>query len=337
MSEILANVIRGETVESIYCGHIIVIDGERNVVASIGDPSMVTYFRSACKAFQAIPCITSGAADSFGFTADKIAMACASHSGENIHTELTSRMLEKIGLSEGNLRCGVHMPFSESTANNLLRMGEEPSQLHNNCSGKHAAMLAFAKHINADLDNYNEAENRIQKRILRCVSDFAEIPEKRIAIGIDGCCAPNFAVPLTAMATSFINLMSPTKFHGSIQSACARVVEAMMKYPELIGGSGRLDTMIMQAAPGKIISKVGADGVWCGGVLPCEKWPSGLGIALKVADGDDFRGRPVIVVDILRKLGILSPDGLTDLSPSPIKNRRGDIVGKVVSVFDLPF
>ncbi|HRI02188.1 MAG TPA: asparaginase [Pyrinomonadaceae bacterium] len=334
-AEVLAHVIRGETVESVHSGHIIVLDGERNTVGSIGDPSTITYFRSACKAFQAIPCITSGAADAFGFTADKIAMACASHSGENVHVELASRMLEKIGLSETDLRCGVHIPFNESAAKNMLRVGEEPTQLHNNCSGKHAAMLAFAKHIGADLDTYNQADNRIQKRILRCIADFTEIPEDSIATGIDGCCAPNFAIPLTAMAVSFINLMSPTKFHESIQAACARVVEAMMKYPELIGGSERLDTMLMQAAPGRLVSKVGADGVWCGAVLPCDKWPTGLGIALKVADGDDYRGRPVIVVEILRQLGILGVDDLADLSPSPIKNRRGDVVGKVAPVFDL--
>lgn len=335
MSEILAQVIRGETVESIHSGHIIVIDGEHNTVASMGDPSTVTYFRSACKAFQAIPCITSGAADAFGYTADKIAMACASHSGENIHVELASRMLEKIGLSEADLRCGVHLPFSDAASKTMLRLGEEPTQLHNNCSGKHAAMLAFATHIGADLDTYNQADNRIQKRILRCIADFTELPEEDIAIGIDGCCAPNFAVPLTSMATSFINLMSPAKFPEPTQKASARIVEAMIKYPELIGGSERLDTLLMQATPGKIISKVGADGVWLCGVLPCEKWPTGLGIALKVADGDDYRGRPVIAIEILRQLGILGEDDLADLSPSPIKNRREEPVGKVAPVFDL--
>ena len=329
-SEILANVIRGETVESIHRGHLIVIDGDGNTVASLGDPSTVTFFRSASKAFQAIPCITSGAADAFGFTEDKIAMACASHSGERIHVELASRMLERIDLTESDLHCGVHLPFSESASKNMLRMGDEPTQLHNNCSGKHAAMLAFAKHIGADTETYETADNRIQKRILRCVSDFTEIPENEIAIGIDGCCVPNFAVPISAMAKSFINLISPSKLHESTQVAANRVVAAMIKYPELIGGSERLDTMLMQAAPGKIISKVGADGVWLCGVLPCEKYPTGLGIALKVEDGDDHRGRPVIAVEILRQLGILSETDLPDLSPMPIKNRRGEVVGQIV-------
>ena len=330
-AQILANVIRGETVESVHAGHLSVIDGEGREIAALGDTSTVTYFRSAAKAFQLIPCITCGAADAFGFDEREIALAAASHSGEVVHISIAARMLSKIGLTEDDLKCGAHMPFSEADAKHMMRAGESPTQLHNNCSGKHAAMLAFAKHIGADLATYDLPDNRIQKRILRCVADLAEVPEDEIAIGVDGCAAPNFALPVKAMAKSFINLISPSKFPEPTQQACRRIVAAMMKYPELIGGSERLDTKLMQAAPGRIISKVGADGVWLCGVLPCERWPSGLGIALKIADGDDYRGRPVVAVDVLRQLGVLSADDLTDLSPMPIKNRRGDVVGKVHS------
>ena len=334
-SEILANVIRGETVESIYRGHIVAIDGEGKTIVSVGDPATVTFFRSASKAFQAMPCITSGAADAFGFTDDEIAMACASHSGEPVHVEIVARMLQKIGLAESDLRCGVHMPFNEAETERMIREGQKPTQLHNNCSGKHAAMLALAKHIGADITTYDAPESRVQKRILRCVSDFTCVTEERIAIGIDGCAAPNFAIPVEAMAKSFANLVFPLNFHPAVQSSVTRMVNSMMKYPELIGGTGRLDTMIMQAAAGKVISKVGADGVWLAGILPSEKWPTGLGVALKVEDGDDFRGRPVIAVDILRQLDILAADDLSDISPSMIKNRRGDSVGSVVSVVSL--
>jgi L-asparaginase II len=190
-------------------------------------------------------------------------------------------------------------------------------------------MLAFARHIGADTADYDSPENRIQKRILKCISDFTEVPEGDIAIAIDGCAAPNFAVPVAAMARSFARLVRPVDFHETIQAACGRVVAAMTQFPELIGGSERLDTMLMKAAPGKIVSKVGADGVWLCGVVPSEKWPTGLGIALKVEDGDDHRARPVVSVEILRRLGILSPSDLPDLSPMPVKNRRGDIVGSV--------
>lgn len=331
-SVILANVIRGNTVESVHCGHLYIVDGEGREVASVGDPSTVTYFRSAAKAFQLIPCITSGAADAFGFTEDEIALGAASHSGEPMHTDIAARMLAKIGLAESDLRCGAHLPFSETASHQMLRAGEQATQLHNNCSGKHSAMLAFAKHIGADIATYDLPESRIQKRILRCVADFSEVPEDQIEIGIDGCAAPNFALPVRAMARSFINLISPAKFPEPTQKACSRIVSAMMKYPELIGGSERLDTKLMQAAPGRIISKVGADGVWLCGVLPCEKWPTGLGIALKISDGDDYLSRPVVAVDILKHFGIISADALPDFSPMPIRNRRGDVVGRIEAV-----
>ena len=336
-SEILATVIRGETVESIHRGHFIVLDGDGKTVASAGDPATVTFFRSACKAFQAIPLITSGAADALGFTEDEIALAVASHSGEKLHVEIAARMLAKAGLSESDLRCGTHRPFNETESHGMLAAGETPTQLHNNCSGKHAAMLGFAKHIAADIATYDSPDNRIQKRILKCVSDFTEVPESEIALGVDGCAAPNYALPVAAMAKSFMNLIAPTQFPEPTQNACSRIVAAMLKYPELIGGTDRLDTMLMQAAPGKIISKVGADGVWLCGVLPSEKYPTGLGIALKVEDGDDHRGRPVIAVRILRQLGILNENDLAELAPMSIKSRRGEIVGRVEAVLDSNF
>lgn len=328
-TQVLANVIRGDTVESVHTGHIYIIDGEGREVASVGDPSTVTYFRSACKAFQLIPCITSGAAEAFGFDDEDIAVAAASHSGEPMHVRIAERMLAKAGFAESDLRCGSHLPFSSAATAEMQRAGEQPTQLHNNCSGKHAAMLAFAKHIGADVANYDSTDNRIQKRILRCIADFTEVPEYEIATGIDGCCVPNFAVPVRSMAKSFINLISPIKLPEPTQQACSRIVAAMMNHPELIGGSERLDTKIMQVAPGKLISKVGADGVWLCGVLPSEKWRTGLGIALKIADGDDYLSRPVVAVEILRQLGVLAPNDLSDMSPMPIKNRRGDVVGRV--------
>ncbi|MFN0141580.1 MAG: asparaginase [Pyrinomonadaceae bacterium] len=330
-AQVLANVIRGFTVESVHCGHLFIIDGDGKEIASVGDPTTVTYFRSAAKPFQAVPFVTSGAADAFGFTEEEVALACASHSGEAQHIRVVGQMLDKAGLSIDDLRCGAHAPFNESESHRLVRAGYKPTQLHNNCSGKHAAMLAFAKHIGSDIATYDSSDNRIQKRILKCIADFAEVPEDEIKIGIDGCALPNFALPVAAMAKSFINLIAPTNFPEPTQAACKRIVNSMMNHPELIGGSERLDTMLMHAAPGKLISKVGADGVWLCGVLPSEKYPTGLGIALKIADGDDHRARPVVAVEILRQLGVFSKDDLTDLSPMPIKNRRGDIVGCIES------
>jgi L-asparaginase II len=329
-SSILANVIRGETVESVHCGHLIVIDGSGATILSLGSPDTVTFFRSACKAFQAIPFITSGAADELGYSEEEIALACSSHSGEARHVRVAQLMLERAGLSEAHLRCGTHLPFNEKEAERMQRAGEYPTQLHNNCSGKHAAMLAFAKHSGADLATYDLPENPVQLAILETIALFAEVPLSEIKIGIDGCAAPNFALPVSAMAKSFLNLISPPEsFPRDVREACGRIVSAMTNFPELIGGNERLDTMLMLAAPGKLISKVGADGVWLCGGLPSEKYPRGLAIAMKIEDGDDKRARPVVAVEILKQLGILSSDALPELSPMPIKNRRGDVVGRV--------
>lgn len=331
-SEILANVIRGEVTESVHRGHLIVVDGDGNILIQNGEPDTVTFFRSAAKPFQAMPFITTGAADAFGFSEEEIALACASHSGESRHVRIADFMLTRLGLSEAHLRCGTHLPFYEKEAERMLRANEYPNQLHNNCSGKHAAMLAVAKHLDADVASYDSIEHAVQQEILKCVAEFCGIPIREISIAIDGCSAPNFAVPISAMARSFVNLVNPPeRIPQRSRDAAVRIVSSMTKFPELIGGSERLDTMLMQAASGKIITKVGADGVWLSGVLPSEKYPTGLGIALKIEDGNDYRARPVVAVEILRQLGILSKDDLTNLSPMPIKNRRGDVVGRVQS------
>ncbi|HMJ08139.1 MAG TPA: asparaginase [Pyrinomonadaceae bacterium] len=329
---ILAEVMRGGIVESVHRGHICIVDGNGERVASVGEPETVTFFRSAAKPFQAMPFLTSGAADAFGFTDKEIALACASHSGEKIHVEGVRQMLEKLGYSEADLRCGVHLPFYQKEAERMIREGESPTQLHNNCSGKHTAMLGLAKHIGADIRSYESSADPVQQAIVRCVAEFTDVPAEKIGIGIDGCAAPNFAIPISAMARSFANLVLPKKFDDATQKACRRVVSAMVKFPHLIGGTDRLDTILMKAAPGKMISKVGADGVWLCGVLPNAKYPTGLGIALKIEDGDDLLSRPVVAVQILKQLGILDDNALLHLSPMPIKNRRGDIVGKIEAV-----
>jgi L-asparaginase II len=327
---ILAAVVRGETTESLHRGHIVILDGNGSQVSAAGDPETVTYFRSASKPFQTMPLITTGAADAFGFTESEIAMACASHSGQRRHVELVEGMLSKTGLSETDLRCGSHLPFYHPEAEKLIRDNKTPTQLHNNCSGKHAAMLATAKHIGADITTYEKLEHPVQQMILDAVAEFTEVPREAIRVGTDGCAAPNFAVPISAMARSFLNLIS-----ANSGKAAKRIATAMIDHPELIGGTDRLDTILMQAAPGQILSKVGADGVWLCAVLPNKRFPMGLGIAVKIEDGDDFLSRPVVAVEILRQLGILEKEQLPDLSPLPIKNRRGDIVGSVRSAYNL--
>lgn len=333
-SEILAKVIRGETVESIHRGHLIVVNGEGRTIASLGNPETVTFFRSSAKPFQTIPFLTSGAAEKFGFSEKEIALACGSHSGEDFHIETVREMLEKIGLSEADLQCGTHLPFEEKTAKKMIKADEKPTQLHNNCSGKHCAMLGFAKHSRANIKDYYLLENPIQHKILETISLFSGIPKDKIKIGIDGCAAPNFALPISAMAKSFAKLVFPPEdFDEKMRQACRRIVSAMTNYPEMIGGTERLDTILMQTLGGKIISKVGAEGVYTAGVLPSEKWKTGLGIAFKIEDGEDKRARPVVAVELLRQLGILDAESLKKFSPMMIENRRSDIVGKVTAEF----
>jgi L-asparaginase II len=334
---VLARVIRGETVESVHRGHLVAIDGNGKVLISVGDPRVVTFFRSACKPLQAIPLITSGAADAFGFTDDEIALACASHSGERFHVRVAAKMLRKAGLAERHLQCGKHLPFSDKETKRLLRANEKITQLHNNCSGKHAAMLAVARNIGADATSYLSIDHPVQQAILETISMFCEIPVKEIAIGTDGCCVPNFAMPLTAMALGILNLIAPRDDFANerIRSGSKRIISAMVKYPALIGGTGRLDTILMKAAPRKIISKVGADGGWVCGILPSDRFPKGAAVALKIEDGDDKRARPAVAIELLRSLGILSKTDLAEFSPMPIKNRRGDPVGRVEALLGL--
>ncbi|MGI8543416.1 MAG: asparaginase [Aridibacter sp.] len=338
-SEILVKVTRGGTLESVHRGTLIVVDGDGKKVAEIGDASEVTYWRSAAKALQAIPLITSGAADTFGFTEKEIALACGSHSGESFHTETVRQMLEKTGFSEKDLCCGSQPPFDKGTAKAMIKSDEKPTQLHNNCSGKHTGMLALAKHTGANHETYLDMENPVQKMILETVSIFTEIPYDEIKLGIDGCSAPNFAVPLDSMALAFAKLINPPPgFDEELKNACERIVSAKMKYPEMVGGSDRLDTKVMQTLEGKIICKVGAEGVWSAGILPCEKWEKGLGIALKIEDGDDNRARPVVAVELLRQLGVMTYEAeetLKELSPMILKNRMDIEVGEVVADFEI--
>jgi L-asparaginase II len=334
--EVLVLVTRGGTLESLHRGHLIIIDGGGGRVASLGDPETVTFIRSSSKPLQVMPFLMSGGAEEFGFNEKEIALACGSHGGEPIHTETAATMLEKAGLNEKDLRCGIHMPFNEAAARALSEAHREPNQLHNNCSGKHAAMLAFAKHIGAPLDSYEFPEHAIQQKMLGMMAKMCEIPREQIKIGIDGCAAPNFALPLINMARGFSRLVFPPEsFDEELRKACRRVVSAMVTYPEMIGGTERLDTMIMQMLRGQMICKIGAEGVWLAAVSPCERFEKGLGIALKIEDGNDNRARAAVAIELLKQLGLLNEadhETLSSHSPLIIKNRRGDTVGEVKAV-----
>jgi L-asparaginase II len=337
----LVEVRRGSITESRHRGHIVAMDGDGKVVARLGVPETLTFLRSSAKPFQCLPLISSGAADRFGFTDQEIALACASHNGEPIHTDTAASMLRKIGLDETALKCGVHEPFSSEVVRRLRENREQPNVLQNNCSGKHAGMLAVALHIGAPTETYDQPDNPVQLMIGRVIAQFSEVPLEDIAVGIDGCGAPVFGVTVIAMARMFARLvLPPESFDADTREACRRIVSAMNTYPEMIGGglTERLDTEIMRAARGRLVSKVGAEGVYTAGVLPCKEWPRGLGLAFKIEDGEDRRARPTVVIESLRQLGILSGEAYEALKPYasfPLKNHRGDTVGEINASFEL--
>jgi L-asparaginase II len=336
----LVEVRRGPIVESRHRGHLAVVAGDGKTIAELGSPDTVTYLRSSGKPFQTLPLVASGAADRFGFATQEIAIACGSHSGEPIHVETVRSMLQKIGLDASALKCGVHVPFNIAVARELAERGEQPSVLQNNCSGKHAGMLALALHLDAPTETYDQSNNPVQQEIVRTVSEFAGDPLDEIAIGTDGCGVPVFGVSVRSMALMYARLVNPPDtLPATIREACRRVVTAMIEYPEMVGGTvDRLDTELIRIGAGTLISKVGAEGVYTVGVLPCEAWPAGLGLALKIEDGDNQRARPPAVIEALRQMGVLDDEALAALAPharSVIKNHRGDHVGEVRACFTL--
>ena len=340
IAEPLVEVKRGGLTESRHRGHVVAVEPDGNVVAFLGAPHLVTFLRSAAKPFQALPLLVSGAAERFGFTDREVALACASHNGEPIHTELATSMLEKIGLAPEALKCGVHEPYSAEVAQQLRERGEAPNVLQNNCSGKHAGMLALALHLDAPTETYVRPEHPVQVAIGKTVAQFADVAVQDLAVAVDGCAVPVFGMTVKAMALMYARLVSPpAEFDELTRRACERIVRVMSAYPELIGGtSDRLDTTIMRAAPRRLVSKVGAEGVYTAGINPCEEWPRGLGLALKIEDGDDRRARPTVVVESLRQLGVLKDESLEAVARYaffPVTNRPGDVVGEIRAQFDM--
>lgn len=335
---VLAEVTRGPIVESHHRGTIVAVEPNGQIIAHLGDVNLTTSTRSTIKPIQAIPVITSGAADHFEMTSRELALVCASHEGESFHTEAVAAILTRLGLDESALMCGAQAPFSEETARQLEREGIPFSQLHNNCSGKHAGMLATAVHKNLSIENYIAPDHPVQQAIVSIFTRLAGLDES-LPTGIDGCSAPTFGVPLRSLALAFARLINPesAELDAEIVQAAKRIAEAMTANPDMVGGTKRFDTALLRAGKGKLICKVGAEAVYSIGVLPCEQFPRGLGIAVKIEDGS-YRGLGPTVVETLAQLGILDDAQQAELvsyHKPEIDNRRGLIVGRVQTVFNL--
>ncbi len=336
----LVEVRRGGIVESRHHGHVVAVEPDGTIVAQLGAPELVTFLRSSAKPFQALPLVASGAAERFGFTDEEVAIACGSHSGEPVHEATVAGMLRKIGLDESALKCGVHEPFNHEIALAMRESGAPFRVLQNNCAGKHAGLLALALHLGAPTAQYDHLDSPVQQAIAQVVAQFADMPLTQIAVGVDGCGVPVFGMPVRAMALMYARLVSPpAAWDAAVRAACARLVRAMTTYPELVGGAGeRLDTEMMRATRGMIVSKIGAEGVYTAGVLPSARWPRGLGLALKIEDGENLRARPTVVIESLRQLGVLDEQALIALAPYAhfdVRNHRGELVGEVCASLEL--
>ncbi|HEX9652230.1 MAG TPA: asparaginase [bacterium] len=329
MSEILAKIIRNERVESIHRGDIAVVDADGNLVASVGDPSHATYMRSAAKPVQIMPLLEDGVDQHFGLTDPELAVIMASHNGEDIHVHAVESILKKIGLNAGHLKCGFHPPMHAPAAAQHAKNNLPKSPLYNNCSGKHAGMLAVAKFHNWPLETYLAPNHPLQERIKERMAFFSGLPENEIGVGVDGCSAPVFFLPLKNMARIYANLAAgrtPTAF---------RVFEIKTAHPKMIAGSERFDTELMQAMAGRMVSKVGAEGIRCLAV----QGERSLGIALKIADGSK-RASEAVLIEALRQLGLISESELNALASflqPTIANFAGIATGVIRAEFKLAF
>ena len=335
----LAHLTRGQISESRHAGYVAIADSSGRPLYTSGplDEDRVSFMRSAAKPLQAIPLLESGAADRFGLSQSEIAMACASHGGQPEHVRLIQGMLDKGDLKAEQLLCGAHYPYHEPSADELKLQGLAPTNLHSNCSGKHAGMLLVCKQMGWPTENYTEPEHPLQQAILAVVADFTGLRPAEIATGVDGCSVVCFGMTTVQMATAFARLAEPGYWleHGQPERAAAitRITEAMWTYPFNVGGTGRGDTDLMESASaGQVFSKVGAEAVWCMG-FPRE----GLGLAMKVEDGGN-RAEPTILAHALRQVELISPTGLAEFEArqvKPLRNVRNKIVGHYQATFEL--
>jgi len=335
LSEPAVKVTRGPIVESVHRVDVAVADNAGRVLFWLGDPDKLTYWRSCAKPIQAVPVVETGAAGRFGFDDQEIAVMCASHSGEDVHIRTVASILRKIGLTDDALSCGVHPPLDAASADRLVACGVGPWQLHCNCSGKHAAMLAIAVHMGYPPAGYFRQDHPVQRLMLHEVSVFAGLPEDDIVIGVDGCGVPVFGLPLSAMARAFATLASPDRLAATDAAradAARRICNAMRAYPHMVAGTGRFTTALMQVAGDRLVAKSGAEGVYCVGILG-----QGLGVAVKVEDGNARASAPV-VVEALAQMGVLHAHHLEALAGHHhphVFNHRGEIVGNVIPDFKL--
>ncbi len=291
---------RGGLLESTHRGHAVIAHASGDLVKVWGDPERVIFPRSSAKMFQALPLVETGAADAAGLTSAHLALACASHEGAALHIDMARSWLQNLGLSEGDLRCGAHMPYDRDQRDHLIKTDQSPCQFHNNCSGKHAGFLTATRHMGADAE-YNQIDHPLQIAIRAAFEDATD--QAVAGWGIDGCSAPNFATTMAAFARGAAQFAAAA--HAGADSgdararAMARLTRAMAQNPLLVAGEGRACSELMQAMGGRVAIKTGAEAVYVG-IIPDMQ----LGIAVKIEDGNT-RASEAAMVALLVRLGVL--------------------------------
>ena len=318
---ILCRVTRGELTESIHVAFAVAVDETRQPFYSTGDPQYLTCIRSSLKPFQAAASVKAGAVDAAEFNDDELALMCASHKGEKIHVKTAQSMLTKLGLTVDDYECGSHFPSDTLTRHRMIREDKEAQPLHNNCSGKHAGMLALAKHLGQGTANYIKKDHPVQRTILEYVQDITGL--ETIPTEIDGCSAPTPFMTLETIAGMFQTLAAGN------EPELKRVFKAMCSCPDLVGGSNHFDTNFIKALTGRGVTKVGGESVRGIALKTQDKGP--VGIAIKILDGN-FRALPVATMKLLEHLELLTEEELQNLDKfrtKILKNHNQIEIGRI--------
>jgi len=323
---ILVEQTRGTYVENRHRGAFVVTDADGNVIAAAGDISHPVFPRSAIKSMQALAIFTSGAADRFGITDTELALACASHHGEAVHTEGVVGFLGHVGLGAADLECGAHPPTNALAREQLRAAGQQPTALHNNCSGKHSGMLSVAQALGAPTAGYVEREHAVQLEVRRNIEAVLGAPLHVDRCGIDGCSIPTWAAPLSAFARGFARMATGAHLPEPLPAAARRIFDAATAHPLLVAGTGHFDTLVMTAFGGRVMHKGGAEGVQCGAIRD-----RGWGYALKCDDGN-MAASVTVAAELLLALAAPTDSQRATLAPfatPEVKNVRHRPVGEM--------
>jgi L-asparaginase II len=331
MSEVLVRAYRGDAIESLHHGAAVVVDLQGRLLHRTGDSNFVTFLRSSAKPFQALVVVESGAAEAFGFSQKEIAIIAGSHNGESKHVRLVRGILKKIGLNKSYLQCGWHVPHYY-TARGITPPRKRFSSLQHNCSAKHAGMLAACVNRGWNISTYLSPRHPLQKLIAKTIAEVCEYPLRKMGIGMEGCGAPTFALPLRNMAIGFSKLRSFLSDEQTISQSLQVVADSMWKYPEMVSGKGRLDHDLAVISKGNILAKAGAEALHCAVVID-----KGYGIAVKILDGSRRAIGPA-ALEVYRQMGVLNRTELRKLrlwNRPPVKDHKGRLVGHLEAAFKL--